>query len=256
MAFHIQKEIGWAYGTGKPPYKYSVAVDLWCALLSQTASLATFSLTGTVSVTCNSNPTNIPWSASDYALLNVATNDPADYPFGDLNYYQRTLPFVPDAPQSYLDAVLIEFRGDIQAGSQVPHAVSLYVKGQGLVQPTTTQVGTRNFSINTTFDLPLTGNPQQDVLIWNNSYCNSPTTYAWDNHQVWANLFNFDYRPMAVWNGYNWASCNRSLGWMGVWDGSDFVECRTENYPNGTGNPPTLYRNSNWYNQAKTGQGG
>lgn len=255
MAFKIQKEIGWSYGTGQPPYKYSVKVDLICGLLNQEDDVATFSLTGSVVVVCNQNDRIIPWRASDYALLNVANNDPVKYPFtSGTEYFQRTLPFVPNAPSSYLGDILIEFRGDIFAGNSISHAVSLYVKGQGLVLPTSTTVGTHTFNINTTFSLALTGSPTQEVLIWNNSYCNSTTDYNWDNHQVWASLFDFDYRPGAIYNGTEWLSHNRSGGDRAIYTGATWQELRTEGAPTATNNPPSIYHDGNWHNMAKTGK--
>lgn len=254
MAFKIQKSVGWAYGTGEPPYKYEVAMDLECALEGQADDVATFSLKGEVNAVLFTNDHNIPWQASDYALLNVANNDPVDYPFtAGTSYFQRTLPFVPNAPQKYLDDILIEFRGDIFAGDYIPHAISLYVKGQGVVVATTTKTGLYSFKIDTTFDLPLTGDPKQEVLIWNNSYCNSATDYHWDNHQVWASLFDFDYRPGMTWDGKNWMSHNRDGGVCNVYTGS-WTEMRTSGYPDAKGNPPLLYRDGGLWNQAKIGQ--
>lgn len=62
-----------------------------------------------------------------------------------------------------------------------------------------------------------------------------------------------DYRPGATWNGSIYASHNRSGGVCTFWNGSAWTEMRTQNYPSGKGNPPLLYRDSDWYNQAKIG---
>lgn len=259
MAFKIQKQVGWAYGTGRPPYKYEVDFDLTCDLITTKDMVATFSLQGSIVATCNPSDHTIPWRASDYAILNVGTNDPVNYPFTKgTEYFQETLPFVPNAPQSYRDAILAEFRGDIFQGTGVPHAMSLYIKGQGLVLPTVTNPSAEKslqytYNINTTFDLPLTGDPSQVVLIWNNSYCNSATDYNWDNHQVWASMFDFDYRPGMTWNGSNWMSHNRSGGVCNVYEGT-WTEMRTENGGSGTGNPPLCYGSNGWKNQYKLGQ--
>lgn len=64
-----------------------------------------------------------------------------------------------------------------------------------------------------------------------------------------------DYRPGATYIAGTWQSHNRSRGANNVWDGSKWVECRTENGGVGTGNPP-LYYNNGWKNQKKVGENG
>ena len=255
MAFHISEFKDWRAGAGTPP-KYSVSFELDCALESQTQTEATFRLTGTVQVTNYPDNSRNSWPASDFAVLTLGGFDPTDYQFSNgVSYYKWALPALPNAPQSYKDAMQIEFRGDTSRADG-PNRVSLWVNGQNTVINQQSTAGTWTVRLNQTFTLQLTGDPYQEVLIYTHSGANNATDYTWLAHDVWATLFNFDYRPMAVWNGYDWASCNRSNGWMAVWNGSGWPECRTENYPTGQDNPPYIYRNGGWYNQAKVGSGG
>lgn len=52
-----------------------------------------------------------------------------------------------------------------------------------------------------------------------------------------------------------WSSHNRETGWAGVWDGSTYKEMRTEGGPTDTGNPPTIFHDTDltWHNQRKIG---
>lgn len=64
-----------------------------------------------------------------------------------------------------------------------------------------------------------------------------------------------DYRPGMTWNGNAFMSHNRSNGGVCTyWNGTKWEEMRTDDYPTGKGNPPLLYRDGDWYNQAKIGQ--
>lgn len=255
MAFHISEFKDWRAGAGSLP-KYSVSFELDCALEEQTQTEATFRLTGTIQVTNYPYQSQNSWPASDFAVLTLGGYDPEDYQFSNgTSYYRDALPALPNAPQSYKNAMQIEFRGDTSRADG-PNRVSLWVNGQGVVINAQSTAGTWTARLNQTFTIQLTGDPYQEVLIYAHSGANNSTDYNWIKHDVWATLFNFDYRPMAVWNGYNWASCNRSLGWLGVWNGSQFAECRTEDYPNGVGNAPTLFRDGTFKNEAKVGVGG
>lgn len=63
------------------------------------------------------------------------------------------------------------------------------------------------------------------------------------------NMIN-DYRPGATFNGVSWGSNNNAQGACHVYTGSSWQECRTDDWPTGTGNPPFGY-NSSFKNQAK-----
>ena len=69
------------------------------------------------------------------------------------------------------------------------------------------------------------------------------------------NILPKDYRPGASWNG-GWLSHNRSSGAANIWNGSRYVEMRTENGGVGTGNPPLIYNASRYVNQRNIGSGG
>lgn len=252
MAFAINRIKSWQAGPDTP-YKYTVNFSLICDQISQDNDNATFSLTGVVSVTNYPNNSRNSWAASDFAVLTLGGFDPNDYPFtAGTSYYETPLPAIPNAPQSYLDAVLIEFRGDTYA-TDGPNRVSLYVKGQGVVLNASSADGTTPFNINTTFTIPLNGNPSQEVLIYVESGANNSTDYSWLAHQVWASMFDFDYRPGAVYSG-GWLSHNRSGGAANIYNGSSWVEMRTIDGGVGTTNPPSIYNGSKWVNMRKIGQ--
>lgn len=254
MAFHISEYKEWRAGDTNPP-KYSVAFELDCSMKEQTQTEATFHLEGTVTVTNYPDNSRNSWPASDFAMLTLGGFDPADYQFTPgTSYYQSPLPAIPNAPQSYLNAMQIEFRGDTYRGAG-PNAVTLWVNGWGTPINTSTAGGARMVHIDQDFTLQLTGAPSQIVLIYTHSGANSSTDYHWLTHEVWAHLFNFDYRPFSVWNGNNWMSCNRSTGMDSLWTGS-WTEMRTENGGQASDNPPLIYNGSRWVNQRKTGIGG
>lgn len=62
-----------------------------------------------------------------------------------------------------------------------------------------------------------------------------------------------DYRPGMVYNGSNFMSCNRDSGVCDIYTGS-WTEMRTSGAPTERGDPPIIYRDNNWWNQAKIGQ--
>lgn len=68
------------------------------------------------------------------------------------------------------------------------------------------------------------------------------------------NILPKDYRPGATWNGTAFMSHNRNGGVCNVWDGSAWVEMRTENGGVGTNNPPLCFHDDNYFNQYKIGQ--
>lgn len=254
MAFKIQREVLWRAGEGTP-VKYRLGVDLSCEMTNITESAATFSLTGTVTVSNHPNNSQNSWPASDFAVMTLGGFDPYNYPFtAGTSYYQTPLPAVPNAPQSYVDAIQLEFRGDTAAPN--PNRSSLYIKGQGVVLNANSSESTNTFNVNNTFTIQLNGSPTQEVLIWSASGADSSTRYNWLERQVWATMVDFDYRPGMTWNGSAYMSHNRSGGVCNVWNGSSWKEMRTEGAPSAKGNPPLIFRGNDWFNQAKIGQGG
>lgn len=251
MAFHVAQFKEWRAGEGTP-VKYSVRFELDCDLIGHDSNTATFRLTGSVIVENNPYNSQNSWPASDFAVLTLGGFDPVDYPFTHgVSYYQNGLPTLPNAPQSYVNALLVEFRGDTERPN--PNKSSLYVKGSGVVLNTNANAGVWTFNINTTFDLKLTGDPYQEVLIYNHSGANNSTEYNWLQREVWATMLDFDYRPGETWDGGDWLSHNRGGGVAEVWEGS-WNEMRTEGFPNAKGNPPECYRDGDWWNMAKIGR--
>lgn len=255
MAFHFRREVTWQAGVGSLP-KYSVTFEGECELtsISTEEGKATFSLYASAGITNYPNQSRNSFAASDFATLSVAGYDPADYQFTKgVSYYKGALPALPNAPQSYLDNLLAEFRGDTYI-SDGPNCVSFWTKDRGLVMDRYSGSEIYIQPILTTFELKLTGDPSQPVLIYNHSGCNSSTDYSWLQHEVWATLLDFDYRPGMTWDGTNWMSHNRDGGVCNVYQNGDWQEMRTEGYPDAKGDPPLLYRDGGLWNMARIGE--
>lgn len=252
MAFHISEYKEWQAGPGTP-VKYSIGFELDCELTSQTDTAATFSLSGTIKVVNHPNNSQNAWPASDFAVLTLGGYDPIDYQFTEgTSYYKAALPALPNAPQSYKDAMRVEFRGDTYRGDGA-NRVSLWINGQGTVINADSSDSNWTFPFSQTFTIQLTGNPAQEILIYTHSGARNSTGYDWLKHDVWAQLFNFDYRPGMTWNGTGWMSHNRSNGKCNIWNGSSWVTMRTEDGGVGTSNPPLIYGNG-WHNMRRIGQ--
>jgi len=256
MAISINRTVEWQAGPGTP-VKYSFNFTGTSDMLSRTDSTATFNLIGTATISNHPNNSQNSFAASDFAVLSAADKNPADYNFTPgTSYYQQAIPFLPNAPQSYVDAVLVEFRGDTYRPN--PNASSLYIVGAGVVANAITAEGTYQYAVNTTFTITLNGQHDQPVLAWIQSGASSSTDYAWLDREVWATLMDYDYRPGETYNSGDttWYSHNRNAGWAGIWNGSSFAEMRTENGDGSVGgNPPYIYNGSSWANQRKIGTG-
>lgn len=249
---NINRTVEWQAGPGTP-VKYSFSFSGTSDLVSMGSTTATFNLIGTATISNHPNNSQNSFAASDYAVLSAADKNPADYGFtGGVSYYQQGLPFLPNAPQSYVDAILVEFRGDTYRPN--PNRSSLYLKGSGVVANAVDSETTLSYGINTTFTITLTGASDQPVLAWIQSGANNATTYSWLDRQVWATLLDYDYRPGAIWDGSSWQSHNRSNGATSVWDGSGWKTMRTINGDGATtGDPPYIYNGFNWANMRRIG---
>lgn len=253
MAFHISEYKEWQAGPGTP-VKYSCQFELDCEMVEQTETTATFTLTGRVIVVNHPDNSRNSWPASDFAVLTLGGFDPIDYPFTEgVSYYQAPLPALPNAPQSYLNAMRMQFRGDTYRGGG-PNAVSFWATDAGLLINAQTSDSTWTVSVNQRFSIQLTGNPYQEVLIYTHSGARNSSGYDWLQHDVWATLFNFDYRPGASLVNGQWQSHNRGAGASDIWTGS-WSTMRTDNGAVGTDNPPFML-NNRWYNQRKIGLNG
>lgn len=64
-----------------------------------------------------------------------------------------------------------------------------------------------------------------------------------------------DYCSGMSWDGANYMSHNRSNGGVcEYWNGTTWVEMKTENGGVGSGDPPLCYHDGKFYNQYKIGQ--
>lgn len=265
MAFRVEKTISWQAGPGTP-IKYTFDLDVNISVVSISGGIATIRMVGDFGV--QNYPTNSrnSFAASDFAVLSGGNADPWNYPFvSGTSYYQESLPFVPSAPQSVMDNVLVEFRGDTWISDPVNsnNRSTLYSKPGGVVLNTYDGSTYQTFSINTTFTVDISGGGNTPILTWVTSGASSSTSYTWLQHQVWATWFDLDYRPGATLNTNTgiWRSHNRVNGACHVLPnttGNNWHECRTVGGDAGAqGNPPLVLHAANansWYNQKRLGR--
>lgn len=272
MAFRVNRSVSWAAGAGTPE-KYGFNLDVLINVVSVVGNIATISIVGNYGV--QNNPTNSrnSFAASDFAILSRGDVDPWNYPFTPgTSYYQAALPFATNAPSSVLDGILIEFRGDtwISDPSNNKNRSTLYCKPSGVVLNAYDGSTYKNFGINTTFTIDVSGGGNVPILTWVTSGADSSTSYTWLQHQVWASWFDLDYRPGTVLKANNpyefnppdglWLSHNRSSGAahiLPVDGGSTWTEMRTIGGDSGAmGDSPSILHANNgaWYNQKRLGK--
>lgn len=254
MAVNVNQTVEWRAGAGTP-VKYSFSISAQAEVVGSTSTTISVRLWGNLSVTNHPTNSQNTWPASDFAVLTLGGYDPADYQFTQgTSYYKAALPALPNAPQSYLEAMLVEFRGDTYV-SDGPNRSSLWIKNQGLVLDKYSADGTQTFNLDITFTVTLTGDREQPILIWNSSGAGNSTSYGWLTHQVWLSLVDLDYRPGATLDNGLWLSHNRGAGKAHILGGdSKWKEMRTIGSPNEKGNPPSIRKNDAWFNQAKIGK--
>ena len=233
MSVPVFQTVEWRAGAGTP-VKYAFTISAYADIVGSTSTTVDIRLWGTLLITNHPNNSRNSWPASDFAVLTLGGYDPADYQFTQgTSYYEAALPTLPNAPQSYLDAMLIEFRGDT------------YVSDAD---------GTQTFNLDITFTVTLTGDREQPILIWNSSGAGSSTSYGWLTHQVWLSLVDLDYRPGATLDNGLWLSHNRGAGKAHILGGdSKWKEMRTVNGLASSDNPPSI-RTDKWYNQRRLGK--
>ena len=265
MAFRVNRAVSWQAGPGTP-IKYTFNIDVTLSVASISGTDATIRMVGTYGV--QNNPTNSQnsFAASDYAVLSKGGVDPWDYPFTQgVSYYQSALPLVPNAPQSVIDGVLIEFRGDTWRNDPVDsnNRSTLYSKPSGVVLNTYNGSTYQSFSIDTTFTVDISGGGNVPILAWVTSGTDTGTDYSWLQHEVWASWFDFDYRPGATLNTNTnvWRSHNRVNGACHILpntSGTNWHECRTiGGESSAQGDPPLILHAANansWYNQKRLGK--
>ena len=256
MGFRVNRSVAWRAGAGTPE-KYVFNIDVNISVESVTGNTATIRMVGTYGV--QNNPTNSrnSFAASDYALLSKGDVDPWNYSFTPgVSYYQSALPMSPNAPQSVVDGIMIEFRGDTWRNdpNNSNNRSTLYAKPSGVVLNTYDGSAYQQFNINTTFTLDVSAGGNVPVLTWVTSGTDSSTDYGWLQHEVWASWFDLDYRPGALLSNNVWLSHNRTGGDAHVFNGSSWTEMRTVGgESNQKGNPPSLYHDSSWYNMKRIG---
>lgn len=255
MAVDVTQFVEWRAGAGTP-VKYSFAINAQAEVVGTTSTTIDVRLWGTLTIANYPNNSRNSWAASDFAVLTLGGYDPADYQFTQgVSYYEAALPTLPNAPQSYLDAMIAEFRGDTYI-TDGPNRSSLWTNTGGLVLNAASTEGSWSFQIDTTFTVTLDGTPTQPILIWNSSGAGSSTSYSWLTHQVWLSLVDLDYRPGAIRdNNAVWQSHNRADGDAHILvSGGTWSEMRTIGAPNEKGNPPSIRKNNLWFNQARIGK--
>lgn len=265
MAFNINRSVSWRAGEGAPE-KYTFNINVNLDVVSISSGIATIRIFGTYGV--QNYPTNSrnSFAASDYALLSKGDVDPWNYSFTQgVSYYQNQLPMVPNAPQSVIDGVMIEFRGDTWISDPVNsnNRVTLYSKPSGVVLNTYDGSTYQQFSIDTTYTVDISGGGDSPILTWVTSGTDSTTAYSWLIHEVWVSWFDLDYRPGAILNTNTnvWRSHNRANGACHILPnttGTNWHECRTIGGDSGSrGNPPLILHAANansWYNQKRLGK--
>ena len=253
MAFRVDKVVSWAAGLGTPnKYEFHITADV--DIVSLVDNTATFSIIGTIGIQNYPTQSRNSFAASDFAVLTLGGKDPADYPFTTgTRYYQTALPALPNAPQTYVDAIIAEFRGDTYRADGNNRS-SLYIKNSGVVLDAYNGSTYQTFSLNQTFSIDVSAGGNIPILIWNTSGANNATDYSWLQHQVWVSWFDLDYRPGYIYNSTeNQLSHNRSTGAANIYTGNAWQTMRTVNGPTGTGNPPLIYDGSAWHNMRRIG---
>lgn len=252
MAFHLTKNPTWSSGTGTPP-KYTFHLDVYVDVVSVVGNIATISIQGTYGVTNYATNTSNANKASDFAIITPGDADAWDYDFTPYQeYYEESLPVIPNAPASVSNKVLLEFRGDTwRYDPTYPgNRSSLWEKGSGTVLDNFYgDDESRYFSINKTFDINVS-NGDVPILAYVDSGWQAGPIYDWNDHEVLVSWFQLDYRPGQRKISGTWSSHNRSAG---VANRIGYGTMRTVDGGSGTGNPPSRKTSGTWYNQRKLG---
>lgn len=256
MAHHLSKHVDWDSGPGSQ-IKYTFHLDVDVDVVSVQGNTATISVNGTYGVTNYARNTANSVRASDFALIAPGNADAWNYQFTPYaEYYESSLPCVPNAPTSVRDAVLIEFRGDTWRSdpSYPGNRSTLYQKGLGQVLTDFYgQNETRTFPINTTFSIPV-GQGDFPILAFVSSGWSAGPLYEWLDHEVIVSWFELSYVPGKVWNGTTWLSHNRSGGARKLYTGSGWSNnLMTKDGGSGTGDPPFIRHQDGWRNQRRIG---
>ena len=252
MAIQVKQSVFWRAGEGTP-VKYQFIIDALTDIILQTETQITLSLKGTITVINHPLNSRNTWPASDFAVLTTSDKDPADHQFSKgTSYYRQGLPFLPNAPQDYLNSMIAEFRGDTYINDGNNRA-SLWTKDGGVVINAIDTETSRTVNIDTTYTVNLTGAHDQPVLIWQTSGANNSTDYSWLHRQVWVSLVDFDYRPGYLKNpSAAHLSHNRKGGAANVLTSAgEWRTMRTKRGAKEGGDPPTILHPNGFLNMRK-----
>lgn len=204
MAYHVVDHVVWRAGAGTP-IKYGFGIDAYLDVTNVTdEGIATITLNGIFYFENHPFNSRNSFAASDFALLTMGTADPRDYSWDQgTSYYKRELPFSPNAPQSLIDQILIEFRGDTWHNDPTNNLnkISAYYKPVGgILNQFDQEVNTMSWTLNYTFTLDVSSGGDIPILTWTTSGCNSSTAYNWVNHFVWASWFDISWDAKIKYN--------------------------------------------------------
>ena len=204
MAYHLVDNVVWRAGTGTP-IKYGFGIDAYVDITNITdEGIATVHVTGLFSYQNHPLNSQNSFAASDYAYLVIGNADPWNYPWDyGTSYYQRALPFAPNAPQSVIDNILVEFRGDTWRYDPTNNLnkVSIYYKPYGIVCDKFDQeVNSTTWVLDYTFTIDVSSGGNVPILTWATSGCNSSTDYNWVNHWVWVSYFDISWDAKIQYN--------------------------------------------------------
>lgn len=118
---------------------------------------------------------------------------------------------------------------------------------ESIIVPSTHAGYTRSFSVTVP---PLGTSNLAMVHVYNDM------SSADDEFKVGMRIYNPnppDYRPGQHRVSGSWQSHNRGVGKANKRQGGSWQTMRTQNGPNGTGNPPSIRRSGTWRNQSKIG---
>lgn len=265
MSFRVNKTVSWRAGEGTP-IKYTFEIDALLTVEDFIENVAVLNLNGTIRITNYPTNSRNSWAASDFAVLVPGDVDVHTHPFVYGNsYYEHIIPFLPDPQNIDVSKLLVQFRGDTWISDPINNnnRSSLWMDVQGLVLDQYDQSGTSTFSINISFEVPISTTGDTVLLAWESSGANSSTDYAWLNPDVWVTWFDLDYRPGATLdtNTSIWKSHNRANGACHILPnttGTNWHECRTVGGDaSAQGNPPLILHAANansWYNQKRLGK--
>jgi len=259
MAYRLNTTRSWNSG-GTTPLKYTFFVDVEVDVVQVVNNVATISIVGTYGATDYSTNTSNVNKASDFAIVAPGDADAWNYQFTPgVEYYEATLPVIPNAPADVQNKVLIEFRGDTWRSDPTHpgNRASLYQKGSGVVLDGLYAQGeTRTFNINTTFDIAISSGGSTPILAYVASGWEAGPLYEWLDHEVLVSWIDLDYVPDCVRdeNGV-WLSHNRSGGDLKMYDGTKWsTNLKTVGDGDLMGDPPSIYSDGKFYNRRRLGK--